>query len=68
MINALFLFNQRGDLLISKLLKNGVKGNIADIFRIQVITNQDVCLLNRTFGQGEGQYILTSLHSCGLPC
>ncbi|KAH3675576.1 hypothetical protein WICMUC_002665 [Wickerhamomyces mucosus] len=39
MINALFIFNERGDVLISKFLKEGVKRNISDVFKIQVVLN-----------------------------
>ncbi|ONH66361.1 AP-2 complex subunit mu [Cyberlindnera fabianii] len=42
MINALFLFNSRGDVLVGRLFKDGIKRNISDIFRIQVISNLDV--------------------------
>ncbi|KAH3684686.1 hypothetical protein WICPIJ_004321 [Wickerhamomyces pijperi] len=41
MINAFFIFSQRGDLLVSEIFKEGVKRNIADIFRIQVILNTE---------------------------
>lgn len=44
MINALFLFNSRGDVLVGRLFKDGIKRNISDIFRIQVISNLDVSL------------------------
>lgn len=42
MISAFFLFNQRGDTLISDILRAGVKPSISDIFRIQVISNPDL--------------------------
>lgn len=42
MINGLFIFSQRGEVLISRLFKDGVKRNISDVFRIQVISNLDV--------------------------
>ncbi|CUM66743.1 uncharacterized protein PRCAT00004424001 [Priceomyces carsonii] len=39
MITALFIFDSKGDVLMSKLYKSGLKRNIADVFRIQVITS-----------------------------
>ncbi|KAK6464750.1 Mu homology domain-containing protein [Scheffersomyces coipomensis] len=38
MISALFIYDNKGDILVSKLYKEGVKRNISDVFRIQVIT------------------------------
>ncbi|KAK6888519.1 AP-2 complex subunit mu [Candida tropicalis] len=38
MITALFIYDSKGDILISKLYKDGVKRNISDVFRIQVIS------------------------------
>ncbi|KAG7661452.1 APM4 [[Candida] subhashii] len=40
MISALFLYDAKGDVLISKLYKDDIKRAIADVFRIQVITAQ----------------------------
>lgn len=40
MISALFLYDTKGDVLMSKVYKAGVKRNIADVFRIQVISNR----------------------------
>lgn len=37
MINAIFIFNAKGDVLMSKFYKQGVKKNVSDVFRIQVI-------------------------------
>ena len=39
MITALFILDKKGDILISKLYKDGVKRNVAEIFRIQVINS-----------------------------
>lgn len=37
MITAIFIYDSKGDILISKLYKDEIKRNIADVFRIQVI-------------------------------
>lgn len=37
MISVLFIFNSKGDVLMSKMFKEGVKRNVSDVFRIQVI-------------------------------
>ncbi|KAA1069737.1 hypothetical protein PGT21_032430 [Puccinia graminis f. sp. tritici] len=42
MISALFILNQKGEVLISKLFRPDLKRSIADIFRIHVISNPDV--------------------------
>lgn len=42
MISAFFIFNQKGEVLISRLFRNDLKRSIADIFRIQVVSNPDV--------------------------
>jgi len=42
MISAFFIFNQKGELLISRLYRPDVKRPIADVFRIQVISSSDV--------------------------
>lgn len=39
MITALFIYESRGDILILKLYKDGVKRSISDVFRIQVINS-----------------------------
>lgn len=41
MITAFFIFDSRGDVLISKLYKEGVKRSISDVFRIQVIAQSN---------------------------
>lgn len=38
MITALFIFDGKGDVLMSKIYKEGVKRNVSDVFRIQIIT------------------------------
>ena len=42
MISAFFVFTQKGDVLISRLYRSDVKRSIAEIFRIQVISNPSV--------------------------
>ncbi|KAH9079323.1 clathrin adaptor mu subunit [Lactarius deliciosus] len=42
MVHAFFIFNQKGELLISRLYRPDVKRPIADVFRIQVISSSDV--------------------------
>ncbi|ODQ66153.1 AP-2 complex subunit MU [Nadsonia fulvescens var. elongata DSM 6958] len=42
MISALLVYNQKGEVLISRLYRDGLRRTIADVFRIQVISNPDV--------------------------
>ncbi|KAH8813541.1 Mu homology domain-containing protein [Flagelloscypha sp. PMI_526] len=42
MISAFFIFNQKGEVLISRLYRTDFKRSIADVFRIQVVSNADV--------------------------
>ncbi|KAJ9109101.1 hypothetical protein QFC21_000429 [Naganishia friedmannii] len=42
MISAFFIFNQKGEVLISRLFRSDLKRTISDVFRIQVIANPDV--------------------------
>ncbi|KAJ3514203.1 hypothetical protein NLJ89_g2505 [Agrocybe chaxingu] len=42
MISAFFIFNQKGEVLISRLYRPDFKRSIADVFRIQVVSNSDV--------------------------
>lgn len=42
MISAFFIFNQKGEVLISRLFRTDLKRSISDVFRIQVISNPDV--------------------------
>lgn len=39
MISALFMYNPKGDIIMSKLYNDGVKRNISDVFRIQVMSS-----------------------------
>ncbi|TFK46655.1 clathrin adaptor, mu subunit, partial [Heliocybe sulcata] len=39
---AFFIFNQKGEVLISRLYRTDLKRSIADVFRIQVVSNSDV--------------------------
>ncbi|KAI9638622.1 intracellular protein transport-related protein, partial [Dioszegia hungarica] len=41
-IQAFFIFNQKGEVLISRLFRTDLKRSISDVFRIQVISNPDV--------------------------
>ncbi|CAI5757966.1 unnamed protein product [Candida verbasci] len=47
MITALFIYDTKGDILISKLYKDGIRRNIADVFRIQVINQISSARSNR---------------------
>lgn len=38
MITALFMYDSKGDVIVSKIYKEGVKRTISEVFRIQVIT------------------------------
>ncbi|KIY70431.1 clathrin adaptor, mu subunit [Cylindrobasidium torrendii FP15055 ss-10] len=42
MISAFFIFNQKGEVLISRLYRTDFKRSIADVFRIQVVSNSEV--------------------------
>ncbi|KZS90031.1 clathrin adaptor mu subunit [Sistotremastrum niveocremeum HHB9708] len=42
MISGFFVFNQKGEVLISRLYRTDVKRSISDVFRIQVVSNSDV--------------------------
>jgi len=42
MISAFFIFNQKGEVIISRLYRPDLKRSIADVFRIQVVSNSDV--------------------------
>ncbi|KAF3985060.1 hypothetical protein FT663_05367 [Candidozyma haemuli var. vulneris] len=39
MISAVFIFNAKGDVIMSRLLKDGVRQSVSDVFRIQVINS-----------------------------
>ncbi|KAL7422227.1 clathrin associated protein complex medium subunit [Cryptotrichosporon argae] len=42
MLSAFFIFNQKGEVLISRLFRTDLKRSISDVFRIQVISNPDI--------------------------
>lgn len=42
MIGAVLIYSSRGELIVSKLYKTSLKRSVADVFRVQVINNQDV--------------------------
>ncbi|RKP10698.1 Mu homology domain-containing protein [Thamnocephalis sphaerospora] len=42
MISAFFIYNLKGDVLISRLYRQDLRRSVADAFRIQVISNPDV--------------------------
>ncbi|KAI8809312.1 Mu homology domain-containing protein [Cladochytrium replicatum] len=42
MLSAFFVFNVKGEVLISRLYRTDVKRSVSDIFRIQVIASTDV--------------------------
>ncbi|KAF8337881.1 Mu homology domain-containing protein [Cantharellus anzutake] len=41
-LGAFFIFNQKGEVLISRLFRPDLRRSIADVFRIQVVSNSDV--------------------------
>lgn len=41
MISGLFIFDGKGDVLMSKIYKEGIKRNVSDVFRIQVINSNN---------------------------
>ncbi|KAI5958175.1 APM4 [Candida theae] len=47
MITAIFVYDFKGDILISKIYKDEIKRNIADVFRIQVINSASLGKSNR---------------------
>jgi AP-2 complex subunit mu-1 len=42
MISGIFIFNQKGDVLISRLYRQDLKRSIADVFRIHVLSSSDI--------------------------
>ena len=42
MISGIFIFNQKGEVLISRLYRHDLKRSIADVFRIQVLSSTDI--------------------------
>ncbi|KAF9965727.1 hypothetical protein BGZ70_004240 [Mortierella alpina] len=50
MISAFFIYNHKGEVLISRLYRQDLKRSIAEVFRIEVISNSDVRSPILTFG------------------
>ena len=42
MISGIFIFNQKGEVLISRLYRHDLKRSIADVFRIHVLSSTDI--------------------------
>ncbi|KAK9467450.1 Mu homology domain-containing protein [Lipomyces arxii] len=42
MISAILLYNQKGEVLITRSYRDGLRRSVSDLFRIQVIANTDV--------------------------
>ena len=42
MISGIFIFNQKGEVLISRLYRDDLKRSIADVFRIHVLSSTDI--------------------------
>ncbi|KAI8841980.1 Mu homology domain-containing protein [Chytriomyces cf. hyalinus JEL632] len=42
MLSGFFIFNAKGEVLISRLYRNDIKRSISDVFRIQVVSSTDV--------------------------
>jgi AP-2 complex subunit mu-1 len=42
MISGIFIFNQKGEVLISRLYRHDLKRSIAEVFRIQVLSSTDI--------------------------
>lgn len=60
MLNALFVFSQKGELVVSKLIRDTIKRSVAEIFRIQVINNLDVRSPVLTLGSTTFHHIRSS--------
>ncbi|QEU60161.1 Apm4 [Kluyveromyces lactis] len=58
MISAIFIYNAKGDLLISKLIKDHVKRSLADVFRTQVINDPHVRSPILTLGSTTFQHVI----------
>ena len=50
MISGIFIFNQKGEVLISRLYRHDLKRSIADVFRIHVLSSTDIRSPITTFG------------------
>ncbi|KAI9347685.1 putative clathrin-associated adaptor complex medium chain [Obelidium mucronatum] len=42
MLSGFFIFNAKGEVLISRLYRNDIKRSVSDVFRIQVVSSTDV--------------------------
>ncbi|ORY33867.1 clathrin adaptor, mu subunit [Rhizoclosmatium globosum] len=42
MLSGFFIFNAKGEVLISRLYRNDIKRSLSDLFRIQVVSSTDV--------------------------
>jgi len=42
MISGIFIFNVKGEVIISRLFRPDIKRSLSDVFRIQVISNPDI--------------------------
>eukprot|EP00833_Pecoramyces_ruminatium_P008581 jgi/Orpsp1_1/1182613/evm.model.c7180000081970.1 len=42
MISGVFIFNVKGEVIISRLFRPDIKRSLSDVFRIQVISNPDI--------------------------
>lgn len=42
MISGIFIFNQKGEVLISRLYRHDLKRSISDVFRIHVLSSTDI--------------------------
>ncbi|CAH01221.1 Apm4p [Kluyveromyces lactis] len=58
MLSAIFIYNAKGDLLISKLIKDHVKRSLADVFRTQVINDPHVRSPILTLGSTTFQHVI----------
>lgn len=52
MISGIFIYDLKGDVLITKLYREGIKRNIGDVFRIQVINNHSALVGSGGIGNG----------------
>lgn len=59
MITALLIFNTKGDVLMSKFYKEGVKKNVTDVFRIQVINSAGKVATSATASHANRLPVLT---------
>ncbi|ODV81999.1 clathrin adaptor, mu subunit [Suhomyces tanzawaensis NRRL Y-17324] len=62
MITALFVYDGKGDVIMSKMYKEGVRRNISDVFRIQVISANQKTTSN---GSGTGKEVRSPVLTLG---